>query len=260
MGWTAIIGAAVEVSRAAWRRAAWPVLLLSGALVVVRPPWPPAVAAAQSGNSKAASSAHPAGLPSRLGAAVGRVAVQVPTGQVDDEVPVAGPPPKKAPAGTGKPHDGQDARGSRPASPSRPSSRPSGEASSDGSAPSTVPSPASGSVGGKVRMKKAPSPAAAPAAASDPGACTPQREGMTACFANKLCRCGFAPPDKGRGLPARWRWDCGILRPACRLPPAETGAVPSDGAQIPLPVIIDVDTEHPRTPREPSRSPPPHPR
>ncbi|RMF17728.1 MAG: hypothetical protein D6757_00810 [Alphaproteobacteria bacterium] len=80
---------------------------------------------------------------------------------------------------------------------------------------------------------------------------------MTACFANKLCKCGYAPPDKGRGLPARWRWDCGILRPACRLPPADTRGAYPDGAEIPLPVIIDVETDRPSRPKKTSPQPPP---
>ncbi len=112
------------------------------------------------------------------------------------------------------------------------------------------------------KMRRTPAaavpPRPRPIPARDPRACTPQREGLTACFANRLCRCGYAPPDKGRGLPGRWRWDCGILRPACRLPAAETRDAVPYGAEIPPPVIVDLDTgaprgEPPADPDEPHR-------
>jgi hypothetical protein len=70
---------------------------------------------------------------------------------------------------------------------------------------------------------------AAPAAAQDPPPvpmCLPQREGMVACFADKLCLCRF---DSGGTLSGRpspgYRWDCGALRPRCGVVPPDTGSV-----------------------------------
>ncbi|MCO6419703.1 hypothetical protein JYK14_26565 [Siccirubricoccus sp. KC 17139] len=62
---------------------------------------------------------------------------------------------------------------------------------------------------------------AAPARAQEePPACTPEREGMTACFAEKLCLCRFQPGGQLSGRPSGHRWDCGVLRPHCGVAPA----------------------------------------
>jgi len=58
-----------------------------------------------------------------------------------------------------------------------------------------------------------------PAAAQVP-ICNPQREGMTACFDGRLCRCRFEPGGILTGRPDAHRWDCGALRPDCRPAPA----------------------------------------
>ena len=58
-----------------------------------------------------------------------------------------------------------------------------------------------------------------PAAAQVP-ICNPQREGMTACFDGRLCRCHFEPGGILTGRPDAHRWDCGALRPDCRPAPA----------------------------------------
>jgi hypothetical protein len=64
-------------------------------------------------------------------------------------------------------------------------------------------------------------------AAQAPGAaqaqvpvCIPQREGMTACFDGRLCRCRFEPGGALSARPDGHRWDCGALRPDCRTPEA----------------------------------------
>ncbi|HEV7264351.1 MAG TPA: hypothetical protein VGN83_05465 [Falsiroseomonas sp.] len=57
--------------------------------------------------------------------------------------------------------------------------------------------------------------AALPAAAQDPPACTAERAGVASCMAGKLCRCDFARGGTLAGRPDGWRWDCGVLRPAC---------------------------------------------
>ena len=50
--------------------------------------------------------------------------------------------------------------------------------------------------------------------------CSPGHEGMTACFADKLCVCRWQPAGSLTGRPAAHRWDCGVLRPACGVVPA----------------------------------------
>ena len=61
---------------------------------------------------------------------------------------------------------------------------------------------------------------ATPAFAQDPPNCTPGREGMVACFGDKLCACRWQPGGSLTGRPAGHRWDCGVLRPACGVAPA----------------------------------------
>ena len=58
---------------------------------------------------------------------------------------------------------------------------------------------------------------AGPALAQVP-LCIPEREGMTACFDGRLCRCRFDPGGQLTGRPAGHRWDCGALRPPCLAP------------------------------------------
>jgi hypothetical protein len=61
---------------------------------------------------------------------------------------------------------------------------------------------------------------ATPVLAEAPPACTPMREGMVACFGEKLCECRWEPGGSLPGRPAGHRWDCGALRPACGMAPA----------------------------------------
>lgn len=72
--------------------------------------------------------------------------------------------------------------------------------------------------------------AAVPALAQDPPNCTPGREGIVACFGEKLCECRWAPGGTLTGRPPGHRWDCGALRPACGIAPA--GPAPPEPPQI----------------------------
>ena len=67
--------------------------------------------------------------------------------------------------------------------------------------------------------------------------CLAETEGQLTCQAGRQCRCVFKPAVKSTGLPDRWAWDCGIMRPACEVTPAELGA---DGVTIPA-VIVERD-------------------
>ena len=58
------------------------------------------------------------------------------------------------------------------------------------------------------------------ALAQDPPNCTPGREGMVACFGEKLCVCRWEPGGTLVGRPPGHRWDCGVRRPACGVEPA----------------------------------------
>ena len=55
---------------------------------------------------------------------------------------------------------------------------------------------------------------AAPSRADEP-ACAPELAGLVACIAGRLCGCGFERASQATGLPDGFRWDCGILPPAC---------------------------------------------
>jgi hypothetical protein len=71
-----------------------------------------------------------------------------------------------------------------------------------------------------LALASLPAPAGAQAQAGLPPACNAAREGMAACFGEKLCRCRFEPGGTLTGRPAGHRWDCGALRPACGTAPA----------------------------------------
>lgn len=63
------------------------------------------------------------------------------------------------------------------------------------------------------------------AAAAEP-VCNAFNEGITGCFANKQCICRFDPGGSLAGRPPGYRWNCGVLRPACELPPPALPGVP----------------------------------
>lgn len=60
------------------------------------------------------------------------------------------------------------------------------------------------------------------AAAADPPVCASPSVGLVACIAGRLCSCRFERASQATGLPEGFRWDCGILRPACGEPQAAT--------------------------------------
>lgn len=66
--------------------------------------------------------------------------------------------------------------------------------------------------------------------------CIPQREGMTACFDGRLCRCRFEPGGELTARPDAHRWDCGPLRPDCR--PPEAAHPPPWPQHIPPPSLF----------------------
>lgn len=70
-------------------------------------------------------------------------------------------------------------------------------------------------------------------------ACTAETEGQLTCQANRRCECVHKAADKGRGLPARWAWDCGILRGACEVTPADL----NENATALPPVIVEHDPD-----------------
>jgi hypothetical protein len=57
--------------------------------------------------------------------------------------------------------------------------------------------------------------AAGPARAQPAPACGSASNGVTACMAGKLCRCGYQRGGSISAQPTGWHWDCGVLRPAC---------------------------------------------
>jgi len=76
---------------------------------------------------------------------------------------------------------------------------------------------------------------AAPARAQEePPACTPEREGMDSCFAERFCLCRFVPGGQLTARPSGHRWDCGVLRPSCGVAPAgpPPSAVPQMGGYL----------------------------
>ena len=70
--------------------------------------------------------------------------------------------------------------------------------------------------------------------------CGPERAGLVACVAGKLCACRLERGSAATGLPDGYRWDCGALRPSCGegLPPATLDPYP-----YPLPPALGLDLE-----------------
>lgn len=71
-----------------------------------------------------------------------------------------------------------------------------------------------------LALASLPALAGAQGPAELPPACNAAREGMAACFGDKLCRCRFEPGGTLTGRRAGHRWDCGALRPPCGAAPA----------------------------------------
>jgi hypothetical protein len=74
---------------------------------------------------------------------------------------------------------------------------------------------------------------AIPAAAQEIPDCNQDRVGAVACMSGKLCACGYQRGGIVSGRPDGYRWDCGILRPAC----GEALAPPAQGQPLPLPQL-----------------------
>jgi hypothetical protein len=53
------------------------------------------------------------------------------------------------------------------------------------------------------------------AGAQPPPACDAASLGMATCLAGKMCACTYERGGVATGVPAGYRWDCGILRPGC---------------------------------------------
>ena len=71
-------------------------------------------------------------------------------------------------------------------------------------------------------------PGRAQQAQEPPPACSAERAGLVACVAGKLCACRHERASAAAGLPAGFRWDCGVLRPGCGAgePPATLDRYP----------------------------------
>jgi hypothetical protein len=78
-------------------------------------------------------------------------------------------------------------------------------------------------------LAAAPSPGGAQAPSPAP-ICSAAREGMVACFGEKLCECRYDPGGSMTVRPPGHRWDCGVLRPSCGI------AYPADPAAPPIPL------------------------
>ena len=66
--------------------------------------------------------------------------------------------------------------------------------------------------------------------------CSAQAEGTLSCQANRQCECTYFQAVPARGLPARWRWDCSILRAQCDVVPESASSYHGD-----LPAAVGID-------------------
>lgn len=73
-------------------------------------------------------------------------------------------------------------------------------------------------------------------ARADEVACDAPRAGIVACLAGKLCACRLERGGAMTGLPDGYRWDCGVLRPACADLPATLDSYP-----YPLPQSLSIN-------------------
>jgi hypothetical protein len=83
---------------------------------------------------------------------------------------------------------------------------------------------------------------ASPAGAQPPPACDAATLGTTACLASKMCACSYDRGGVATGVPAGYRWDCGILRPGCGSSFAQPATLnPYTG---PYPHAVGIDRSH----------------
>ena len=66
--------------------------------------------------------------------------------------------------------------------------------------------------------------------------CSAQAEGTLSCQANRQCECKYFQAVPARGLSARWRWDCSILRAQCDVVPESASSYHGD-----LPAAVGID-------------------
>lgn len=85
-----------------------------------------------------------------------------------------------------------------------------------------------------------------PALAQEPPNCIAGRDGMVACFGEKLCECRWDPGGIQVGRPPGHRWDCGTLRPACGTTPASPPV-----AETPQATVLPLLPSHVTIPRSP---------
>ena len=74
--------------------------------------------------------------------------------------------------------------------------------------------------------------------------CNQDTFGQVACFSVKLCECIYDRGGAMTGLPARYRWDCGILRPRCEEAP--TSIIEYRGTPPSYPYAVNIDHYHPK--------------
>ncbi|MCS7269187.1 MAG: hypothetical protein NZ704_14135 [Geminicoccaceae bacterium] len=87
------------------------------------------------------------------------------------------------------------------------------------------------------------------AAAAEIPACGPATAGAVTCMAGRMCACAYERPGRMTGTPGGWRWDCGILRPACGGGP-EVPATTSAGPTPWWPGSLEVELTPRRRPRD----------
>lgn len=78
--------------------------------------------------------------------------------------------------------------------------------------------------------------------AAEPPACRAETAGVVACLAGRMCACGPGRGGRMTGAREGYRWDCGILRPACGGgpdTPAMTGDYPD---HLPSSLSLEQDT------------------
>ncbi len=95
--------------------------------------------------------------------------------------------------------------------------------------------------------------AAPPGKAQEAPECNEDTFGQVACFSIKLCECIYDRGGTMTGLPARYRWDCGILRPTCFY--TSTSIQEYRGTPPYYPYAAEIDVHHPPRRRVPSRPP-----
>jgi len=66
--------------------------------------------------------------------------------------------------------------------------------------------------------------------------CDQDRAGAVACMAGRLCACGYQRGGVVSGRPEGYRWDCGVLRPACAEAPATLPSAPMPPVELLLPL------------------------